>query len=171
MKFSIKKDKLPVMEDYFFATNGQKLNRNQLIKEIIGFIKEKPESFYKIIIGSDSQLFPDKSADFVTAIVVHRVGNGGCYFWKRIEGGKFYTLRDRIIEEVLLSLNTAIDLLELLKKEADINFDFEVHVDIGQNGKSSSLISEVTGMIRAYNFNFKTKPESYAASCVADKHV
>ena len=29
----------------------------------------------------------------------------------------------------------------------------------------------MTGMIRAYDFEARTKPESYAASKVADRHV
>ncbi|KKS83021.1 MAG: hypothetical protein UV58_C0002G0031 [Candidatus Wolfebacteria bacterium GW2011_GWC1_43_10] len=159
------------MDDLFYGGEGQRLGKEELVENIRLFMSHNPEAFYKIIIGSDSQLFPDHNADFVTAVVVHRVGNGGRYFWRRTNGKKFYTLRDRIIEEVMLSLNTAIDLLQILREKIELKFDFEVHVDIGEHGKSSSLISEVTGMIRAYNFSFKTKPESYAASSVADKHV
>jgi len=33
------------------------------------------------------------------------------------------------------------------------------------------MIQEVVGMIRANNFEARTKPESYAASNVADRHV
>jgi predicted RNase H-related nuclease YkuK (DUF458 family) len=33
------------------------------------------------------------------------------------------------------------------------------------------MIQEVVAMIRASNFQAKTKPESYAASNVADRHV
>ncbi|MEK7506005.1 MAG: ribonuclease H-like YkuK family protein, partial [Patescibacteria group bacterium] len=34
-----------------------------------------------------------------------------------------------------------------------------------------NLIQEVVGMVRANNFEAKTKPDSYAASKVADRHV
>lgn len=141
------------------------------MEEIRKFVQQSPESFYKIIIGSDSQPLPAGYADFVTAIVVHRVGNGGRYFWSRMKGGKFHTLRDRILKEVMYSLETSLEFLKLLKEHKDIRFDFEVHVDIGERGSTSALISEITGMIRAYNLNFKTKPGSYAASNVADKHA
>jgi len=33
------------------------------------------------------------------------------------------------------------------------------------------MMQEVIGMVRAYNFEARTKPESYAASKVADRHV
>lgn len=126
---------------------------------------------YKITIGTDSQRLADAEADFVTAIVVHRVGNGGRYFWRRFELGKFHTLRDRIIREVMVSLEIAQEVLRELKKMSEVDFDFEIHADIGENGETKAMIQEVVGMIRAYNFEPKTKPSSYAASNVADRHV
>ena len=71
---------------------------------------------YKITIGTDSERIAGNQADFVSAVVVHRVGNGGRYFWRRVELGKFHTLRDRIIKEVLLSLELAQEVLAELKK-------------------------------------------------------
>jgi hypothetical protein len=126
---------------------------------------------YKIIIGSDSQRLEDKSADFVTAIVVHRVGNGGRYFWRRYSLGKFHTLRDRIITEALNSIEVAKEVLITLKEFETPTFSFEIHVDVGENGPTKDVIQEVVGMIRANNFEVKTKPFSYAASKVADRHV
>ncbi len=126
---------------------------------------------YKITIGTDSERIAGNQADFVSAVVVHRVGNGGRYFWRRVELGKFHTLRDRIIKEVLLSLELAQEVLAELKKIKDISFDFEIHADIGENGETKVMIQEVVGMIRAHNFEVRTKPGSYAASNVADRHV
>jgi len=131
-----------------------------------------PKRTYKIIIGSDSELLSTKKADFVSAIVIHRVGNGGRYFWRRTELGTFHTLRDRIIQEVVLSIDIAKELLiELKEMKTDVKWDFEIHADIGENGDTKALIQEVTGMIRAHNFEARTKPQSYAASKVADRHV
>ncbi len=158
------------MTDLFFGTEGKRFSQQEIVSEIRGYMLEKPHNAYKIIVGSDSQPLGE-TADFVTAIVVHRVGNGGRYFWKRMAGTRVFNLRDRILKEVMFSLETAVEILKVLKENIDIKFDFEVHVDVGANGKTSELISEVTGMIRAYNFPFKTKPDSYAASSVADKHA
>ncbi|KKU91609.1 MAG: hypothetical protein UY23_C0001G0215 [Candidatus Jorgensenbacteria bacterium GW2011_GWA1_48_11] len=156
----------------FNSSFGLKLGVRQVVEEIIRFIEAKPKDSYKIIIGTDSEALVSKDADFVTAIVVHRLGNGGRYFWRRIELGKFHTLRDRIIKEVLLSLDVAKEvLLELKKQEIPSHWDFEIHADIGEKGETRVLIQEVVGMIRASNFEVKTKPESYAASKVADRHV
>ena len=159
------------MNDFFNSSLGIKLNINQVVREIVRFITEDENRHYKIVVGSDSEGHNGETADFVTAIVVHRVGNGGRYFWRRVELPKFYTLRDRIIKEVLLSIEVAKDTLIAFKTFEVPQFDFEIHVDIGENGQSKSMMQEVIGMVRAYNFEARTKPESYAASKVADRHV
>jgi len=159
------------MVNTFRSSVGLDLSPAQIIQTITDFMTAAPERQYKIIIGTDSQANENKPADFVTAIVVHRVGNGGRYFWRRITGKKFHTLRDRIWEEVLVSLDVAKEFLETSRKFDMPAFDFEIHVDVGENGATKTMIQELVGMIRANNFKAKTKPESYAASSVADKYV
>jgi len=134
----------------------------------------EPHARYKVTIGTDSEALAGGKTDFVSAIVVHRVGNGGRYFWRRVQLGKFHTLRDRIIKEVLMSLDIAKDVLTALQHEtgdAKLQWEFEVHADIGEHGETKTMIKEVVTMIRAHNFEAKTKPESYAASNVADRHI
>jgi len=160
----------------FNTSIGIKLSPEQIVREIFEFMKADTERNYKITIGTDSEMLSDKTADFVTAVVVHRIGNGGRYFWRRIdEKNKFHTLRDRMIQEVLISLDIAKNILGLLKtypeNSANLNWDFEIHVDVGENGKTKTMIQELVGMIRANDFEAKTKPESYAASKVADRHI
>jgi predicted RNase H-related nuclease YkuK (DUF458 family) len=138
---------------------------------VTSFILKDPSYRYRLTIGTDSELLNDKNADFVTAIVVHRIGNGGRYFYRRFELGKFHTLRDRIIREALISVDVAKDFLVELKKYPLPDFEFEIHADIGEYGPTKVLIQEVVSMVRANNFEVKTKPESYAASNVADRHV
>lgn len=159
-------------ENQFFNDSfGLQLKPDAVVREIVRFIEYDSQYAYKVIIGTDSLALQDKTADFVTAVVVHRVGNGGRYFWRRVRAGKFYNLRDRIIHEVLLSIDVAKEVLTELQSAGTDNWDFEVHADVGENGNTSALIQEVVGMIRANNFEAKTKPDSYAASKVADRHV
>ncbi len=160
------------MEKLFNSSFGLKLSTDQIIREMIRFMQEDERRNYKIIIGSDSERNGDGTADFVTAIVIHRVGNGGRYFWRRIEEKKRYqTLRDRMLEDVLNSLDVAKELLTAVQKFQMPKYDFEIHVDIGENGATRVMIQELVGMVRANNFEAKTKPDSYAASKVADRHV
>ncbi len=166
--------------ELFNSSFGLKLTVRQVVEEIIRFMHAEPRRHYKITVGTDSERLSDGRADFVTAIVVHRVGNGGRYFWRGLQLGKFHTLRDRIIKEVLISLDFGKEILTELKSLAAgaagaetiaLMWDFEIHADIGENGPTKAMIQEVVGMIRAHNFEAITKPGSYAASNVADRHV
>jgi len=162
---------MPVMPEFLNSSQGTKLTVDGVVAEIVAFMKADLLRRYKITIGTDSELLAAKDADFVTAIVVHRMGNGGRYFWRRFELGKFHTLRDRMIKEVLISLEIAQKVLEELKKFPLPEFEFEIHADIGENGPTKAVIQEIVGMIRAHNFEPRTKPFSYAATNVADRHV
>ena len=156
----------------FNSSLGMKLSIPQVLEAILEFMKADPKREYKVIIGTDSQLLKEQEADFVTAIVIHRVGNGGRYFWRRIESSrKFHTLRDRIVNEVLMSLEVAHMFLALTQTHKIPTFSFEIHVDVGSKGETRAIMQELVGMIRANNFEAKTKPESYAASKVADRHT
>lgn len=159
------------MRPLFNSSFGLKLNPEQVVRAISDFIALDPKREYKIIVGSDSEKRPLDKADFVTAIVVHRVGNGGRYFWRHLESGNIHTLRDRMWQEVLLSIELSKELAALLKNAGLEKCAFEVHVDVGENGATKTMIQELVGAVRANNFEAKTKPESFAASKVADRHV
>jgi predicted RNase H-related nuclease YkuK (DUF458 family) len=159
------------MPEFLNSSYGLKMTVPQVVAEVVRFMEASQRHTYKVTIGTDSELLSGGKADFVTAIVVHRVGNGGRFFWRRVELENFHTLRDRIIREVLISLEIATQVLEELKGRTSIKFDFEIHADIGENGPTKAMLQEVVGMIRAYNFEVRTKPESYAATSVADRLV
>jgi uncharacterized protein len=168
------------MPEFLNSSFGTKLTIREAVLEIVRFMKDDSRRHYKVTVGTDSERLSDGSADFVTALVVHRVGNGGRYFWRRFQLGKFHTLRDRIIKEVLISLEVGKAILLEFKKMSDTatavdlplpQWDFEIHADVGENGPTKPMIQEIVGMIRANNFEAITKPGSYAASNVADRHI
>lgn len=155
----------------FNSSYGLKLNPAQVAGELIRFMRADDTYRYKIFIGTDSEKTGATAADFVTAIVAHRVGNGGRYFWRRAELDNLHTLRDRIWQEVLMSLEVAKEFLEHLRVGQAPEFDFEIHIDVGENGPTRALIQELVGVVRANNYEARTKPDSCAASKVADRHV
>jgi predicted RNase H-related nuclease YkuK (DUF458 family) len=108
------------------------------------------------------------------AIVVLRVGEGGRFFLKKIhyQNRKFYNLKQRILEEVFLSCQLALNLREILKEKIERkNYQFRyIHADIGENGATKDMIREVIGLIRGNGFEPKIKPESFVASTVADRY-
>lgn len=144
----------------------------EMIKEVICYVKKEPGRFYKIIIGTDSN-----ASDFcslVTAVTVLRVGNGGIHFWTESEEKKFHSLRDRIWQEAISSITLAQEIRSVLKKELGDDFFWdgnEIHADIGINGPTKEMIDGVVGMIKGYDFTPVIKPYAFAASCVADRHT
>lgn len=159
------------MDDQYNSYSFGKLTLSQVRDKILNFLKVDPESRYQIVIGTDSQPKNGSETDFVTAIVIHRIGRGGIYFWKRVMEKKSYVLRTRMYQEAILSLSAAQDFLAHCKNDGITRFDVEIHVDIGNNGETREMITELVGMIRGSGFSVKTKPEAYAASKVADRHT
>lgn len=147
------------------------LELGQVRERILQFLSHEPDSTYRIVVGTDSQPHNGSGVDFVTAIVVHRVGTGGIYFWKRVVNKKRYVLRQRMYEEAAMSLEMAETVLVLLHKDGVTKYDVEIHVDIGKYGETREMITEIVGMVRGSGYSVKIKPESYAASKVADRYT
>ncbi len=159
----------------FISPTKGGLTLSNLVTEIATFMKEEPTSSYRLVIGSDSQIKRDqghKVCDFVTAIVVHREGMGARYFWNREKAHRAPTLREKIYTETMRSLDTAQTLLPLFtEKVSPSKYELEIHIDVGQVGETREMIREVVGMVTGSGFTARTKPNSWAASTVADKHT
>ena len=147
----------------------------ELIAEVSGFVNEEPRNYYRLVIGTDSQTKSTNGKpqiDFVTAVIVHRQGKGARYFWKKEKKDRVPLLREKIYTETLMSLACAQELVPLLRKAVSpAKYDFEIHIDVGPIGPTREMIKEVVGMVNGNGFVAKTKPESWGASTVADKHT
>lgn len=162
-------------ERSFVSPTKGKLTPVEVIGEITAYLNDEPEGQYRLIIGTDSHNSNrDYRADFVTAIVIHRVGRGGRYFWTKKQREEIFTLRDKIYTETLLSLELAQELVPELKvslKPENGGYELEIHIDVGEVGETRDMIREVVGMVVGNGFKAKTKPESFGASTVADRHT
>ena len=156
-------------EDQFHSPSGKIFSYKELLKEVLFYIKAEPQEKYKIIIGTDSA--NHSTTDFVSAIVIYRVGHGGRFFWRRFNQKKINSLRERIYQEVMITLKLAEEVLLNLSQHKDIAFGFEVHVDVGSKGETKVMLQEIIGMVRGLGFQIKTKPESYGATKVADRYT
>lgn len=162
---------------YFYNPTRGNLTTEQVVKEILNYIVQKPEKFYDIIVGCDSP--SSEAPHFPVAVVILRVGEGGRFFLKKIDyqNRRFYGWKPRILEEVLLSCELALSLRENLEKEIKKlsflpNYQFRyIHADIGENGATKDMIKEIIGLIRGNGFEVKIKPESFVASVVADRYT
>jgi len=148
-------------------------------------MSEDPANKYKLVVGTDSHTngvngggSGNKKVDFITALVIHKIGHGGKYFWHKEKTGKIKTLRQKIYQETYLSLGLAQTLMEHIqnslankRQSYDPKFELEIHVDIGENGQTREMLKEIVGLVRGNGFYPKTKPNSFGASNVADKHT
>ncbi len=141
-----------------------------VVAAIVGYIESQPEFNYRVIVGSDSEV-TGAEVEYVTAVAVHRVGRGGVYFWQKNTGGPCFTLRQRIYNEALLSLEFARRLLTAFHAQNILDLNLEIHVDVGTKGETRQIINEIIGMVRGSGFLVKTKPDSFGASKVADRHT
>jgi predicted RNase H-related nuclease YkuK (DUF458 family) len=161
--------------DKFYNPSLGYLEVPQMVGEISNFVGEEPGRFYSVLIGTDSQgkrINGVSEIDFVTAIVVHRKGSGGRYFWRKERVIKKPVLREKIYTETLMSLDCAEHIVPLLRAAVSpAKYDLQIHIDVGALGPTRELIREVVGMVQGNGYIAKTKPESWAASSVADKHT
>lgn len=165
---------------YFYNPSKGNLDFAGVIKEIHNYISAQPELFYDIVVGCDS---PSSDKPFFPiAIVVLRTGAGGRFFLKKMHYSdnflrKFIHWKNRILQEVYLSCELALSLRETLEKEfgkatPTFNYQFQyIHADVGEQGKTKEMIKEVVGLIRSNGFEPKIKPQSFAASVVADRYT
>ena len=163
------------MEKIFTRGNGQKVNYNQMIKIIADYIKKDLKAEYDITIGTDSQ--SHSLSKVVEVIAVHKVSDGGIFFYHSEYRERFRALKEKIVEETSRSLENAngfLDNIELLLLDEDVdieklNLNFHIHCDIGHNGKTRELIKEITNWVESLGYDCLIKPESYTASGIANK--
>lgn len=166
------------MEIFNSTTHGE-LTLREVIEHIKHFLEEDSEAQYSLVVGTDSQERSvsgngKKMVQLISAIVVHRKGFGGKYFWQRSTFLEVHSLREKIYAETFASLDLAGIFVPLLKRSLNgksPHYFLEIHVDIGEHGETRDMIKEVVGMITGNGYVAKTKPESYGASYVADKHT
>jgi predicted RNase H-related nuclease YkuK (DUF458 family) len=117
-----------------------------MISAISDFVDEEPSSFYRLVIGTDSQERRKNGStevDYVSAIIIHRTGKGARYFWKKVKkNGKKPVLRDKIYLETLMSLDIAQSIVpKIRKKISPAKYDLEIHIDVGPLGPTREMAS------------------------------
>lgn len=163
--------------DKFQSETYGELKIDEVAKIIRFFLESDKCAQYSLVIGSDSHEKKEgkkRTANIVTAIVVHKKGHGGIYFWSRQQATQVYSLRDKINKETFTSLSLATGFVPLLNEALNgskPNYHLEIHVDVGEHGQTRDMIKEIVGMVNGNGFVAKTKPDAYGASYVADKHA
>lgn len=130
------------------------------------------DSLFRIVVGTDSQNFDHTK--MVNVIAVTCEGHGGIFFYRVTHEPLIRDVRTKLHTETNESLTIAMELTECLEKQYKELFDntlFSIRIDAGKSdiGKTKELIPELVGWIRACGYDCEIKPDSYAASSIADK--
>lgn len=172
-------DSLDLEKSKFESITHGQLSVYEVLETIKEFLEEDPDKEYSLVIGTDSHEatntnLKNRKINLVTAVLVHRKGFGGKYFWIRKYVSNIHSLREKIYSETMTSLDFAGAFVPLIKKKLNgntPNYNLEIHIDVGEHGDTREMIKEVVGMVTGSGFVAKTKPEAYGASYVADKHT
>ena len=140
----------------FISPTKGVMNWDEVVDDLLAYVVEEPELTYKIIIGTDSQV--REETHFVTAVIVHRVGKGARYYYRRKVYENIKSLRQRIFLEAATSLETASKLAQDLADKGHTELNVEIHLDIGQNGQTKEMIRDIVGMITGSGYDAKIKP-------------
>ncbi len=117
-----------------------------------------------VCVGTDSDSKDGKTV-YATAVVVHRVGNGATYFYRKVVEKGRHDMYTRLFREAELSV-------EMAKMVKDIlGVSPIVHLDIGEEGESSKVMPTLVGYVVGMGFKCIVKPESFAAYKVAHRHT
>lgn len=134
-----------------------------------------------IAIGTDSQNKQSKTK-FCSAILLLEKGKGGTYFYSTHEVKRVPFIQNRMLKEAQLSIDLGKKIIDEIENkqlseefyDKEMKISFEIHCDLGYEGKSRDSISAAIGWITAEfgeTVTARIKPESTAASCIADKYT
>ena len=164
-----------MLDKKFRQGDGLLVSYKEMVQHIADYILVDTKAEYEITVGTDSQ--NHSQTKMVEVIAVRRIGKGGIFFY-HIETVKIIkALRDKIVDETNRSLENAKGLLDevqllLIDKDVDIdklNINFVIHCDIGYQGRTQELITEIVSWVHSMGYECQIKPDSYTASGIANK--
>ena len=153
----------------FYSPSRGAMTLDEVFNDIKAYMESYAEDRYRLIIGTDSQV--RHRTVFVTAVIIHRLGKGGRYFYVKRYERAMESMRQRIYYETSLSLDIASRLTSEMAHSDIGELQLEIHLDIGQRGETRTMIKELVGMVIGSGYAAKIKPDSFGAFNVADKHT
>jgi hypothetical protein len=135
--------------------------------DVLVQVMEEISNGAELHVGTDSDP-KGKQVSFVTVIALYRPGHGGKYFWSRekISKSTVPNLRKRLELETSHSIEIAQTLRDFSQ-----DLDISVHLDCNSNPSAGSSVCQksLQSYVQGMGFRPIIKPESWAASCLADK--
>jgi uncharacterized protein len=124
-----------------------------------------------VYIGADSKVYSqhgEAMVAYVTVIILHYGSSKGAKIFRSHRSDRYYgQIRTRLMAEVTDAIMAGTEIADVIGDRG-----FEIHLDINRDEryKSSALVKEATGyVLGTMGFEPKLKPDSFAASSVADR--
>ena len=172
----------------YLSGSGKEVEFERIPQALLEYYErnKKYGSKYSLIVGTDSQNYADRKnkTKIVTAICYLCEGHGGIYFAEPEYVPILKSVRQKLHAETARSLDAADSLLDAIMSdekyaEMYLNTSFSLNIDAGYedseyrnpqtHSKTESLIPELVAWVNAMGFDAYVKPDSVAASCVADR--
>ena len=130
----------------------------------------------KIYLGCDSELVLEEGgiwyAYYATAIVIHMNGNRGCKLFGEVVRERDFGQQQNKPKHRLMTETFKVSELYLKLSDILVDREVEVHLDLNpdENSGSYCALKEAIGYIQGTcNVIPMVKPNSFAASCAADR--
>ena len=123
---------------------------------------------HMLFIGTDSQnVSVGRYTKFSTTVILYQLGRGGRCCLVTEKTRYIENLRERLVQETWLSVETALFVSAIVPPDTGIT----IHVDVNADPryKSGRYHDELVGMVVAQGFHAAVKPDAWASSKVADK--
>lgn len=161
----------------FRTGSGINIQFENVPERLLNFyeINKEYDNQMDIVIGTDSQNFPG-ATKVVTVIAMVCERHGGIYMYRTKKIDLIDNVKQKLQFETGDSLLLAQDLVDILESDAKYHemyasCELSIHVDAGNSdrGKTKRLIPELIGWINSCGYHAKVKPDSFAASSIADR--
>lgn len=142
-----------------------------IIEYLEKLIIEERKKGYKlrVCIGTDAQR-KGRVHKFVTVIALIAETKGGMLMYSSEVDTNKMTLNQKLIKEVYKSIEVAYEINPLLEL---YDIKLEIHVDINGDERwaSNKSMSQAVGYIMGMGYDYKIKPDAFAASFNADRYA
>lgn len=158
-----------MLTDYtWFSASGNLVSVNDIIEDIK--ITNNSNKLFEIHVGTDSDPHGNKYAN-ATGIAIRFPGSGCRYYWTRTYLDPY--THSSLIIRLNAEVTQTIFIADALRRKLNNLYPITVHIDCNPDPKHSSgkYIKQLKSYAVGMGFDVVVKPDSWAASCIADKHA
>ena len=155
----------------WFEPTKQHINWQEICNNINYMVNQGYD--HKVMIGTDSQDISDSTIVVVAICILSEMSElDRTFYYGKEKIDKFKNLYSRISYETQKSIDVANKLRQYTHSMQD-NLNINIHLDVSSDkakNKTSTYSNSLISLVKAYDYpHVEVKPNSWAASYVADK--